>query len=1311
MTEKNPSKNDIRNIIYQKLIDIRQKAAEVIKKSWTNTLIQIKKILLQIDKQISKAKSMFAQERSKTKHINTPLFQKLTPIADADLTIYKKALDFVFDNTDIKNVAITGPYSSGKSSVIESYKNENRKMRFLHISLAHFNEVQEESTLGKSKIDESTLEGKILNQLLHQINVARIPQTNFKVKRQISIFRIIKNTILIIFSLLISIYLILFEEWSKYVSKIPGGKIRNILGHTVDYRFQIAIGIILFVLLAVALFSVIKAQMTKSIIKKLSVHGNDLELFGEDTESYFDRYLNEVLYIFNNSRADAIIFEDMDRYNSNQIFVKLREINTQVNNKSKRVIRFFYLLRDDIFVSKDRTKFFDFIMPIVPIIDSSNSYEKFVGHFTEAKIFDFFDKYFLQGLSLYIDDMRILKNIYNEFLIYYEKIHSIELDNNKLLAMIVYKNLFPRDFSDLQLSRGYVFNLFAQKNSFIADEINRINKEIVGIDKKIEIVTQENLRDLDELDTLYIKFPNCQQILISGVNQNTKSNFEIIKAMKENPTNIKILLSNNWQVFDIQSALGSLDKNEDYINRKKNIEEKNKTTTNDLRIKKQNLQNMVNNIYNKRLKGIINKDNSNKIFNINYTNEIGIENNFNDIKSNYYFPLIKYLLRNGYIDETYSDYMTYFYTNSISREDKIFLRSITDENAKEYDYKLKNPEIVFSRLKPSYFEKEEILNFDLMSWLLKDRENNEQFIKKIFYKLNNLKKIEFVAEYLETQQDVVSFMECIVEHWPEITGLFLNSNKINTRQKELFVIDIMNNLSETDVIKLNEKNVLTNYLSLFSNYLSQQPADIQLLVKKLSAISVKFVKFAYESRNTDLFYAVYTNELYQISFDNISFILENIYDLDRTEDFYHKNYTLVLSKPKEPLNLYIHKNINQYLEIVINASNNIINDDEESILKILNNEDIDTDKKNSYINILNVVISNINDIKNTEYWETLLRDNKIKYCEENIFSYYFVEDHGLNQMLIDFINIHGKAINVSKQIIDDQYGEGSASKFINDIVECNELDNEVYKRIMLSSPWTYNKFSKEQISTDKIAILIDVGSIKMTKNNIIFIREKYPRLVLPFAIRNITEYIEIMGSDNVVFNEILSLLDKNMDDDLKIKMLQNTQETIPLKGKHYSEVVKQYILSNNFDFGDVSYLFDIFNSETENMKDIIISVLIKNTNRLLSDQVMMPYNILIMILGHDDLEDSKKKELLAANMSVFNINQIRCCFEILKLRDYLSVFEHRRPKFIATPVNKKILTILKDKHLIEKFWVDKKNNEYYRAQGKLFTANPGDGND
>jgi len=89
-------------------------------------------------------------------------FQKLTPISDADLSVYEEAIDYVFDNNDIRNIALSGAYSSGKSSILESYKKKHANRRFVHISLTHFQSPEQDDGQVDEPVKESVLERKIL---------------------------------------------------------------------------------------------------------------------------------------------------------------------------------------------------------------------------------------------------------------------------------------------------------------------------------------------------------------------------------------------------------------------------------------------------------------------------------------------------------------------------------------------------------------------------------------------------------------------------------------------------------------------------------------------------------------------------------------------------------------------------------------------------------------------------------------------------------------------------------------------------------------------------------------------------------------------------------------------------------------------------------------------------------------------------------------------------------------------------------------------------------------------------------------------
>jgi len=101
-------------------------------------------------------------------------FQKLTPTNKANIEIYSEAIDFVFKDAELKNIALSGAFGAGKSSVIESYKSKNRRKKFMNISLAYFEPSDNEkvdSSGGKKEesaqtTKENVLEGKILNQLI-----------------------------------------------------------------------------------------------------------------------------------------------------------------------------------------------------------------------------------------------------------------------------------------------------------------------------------------------------------------------------------------------------------------------------------------------------------------------------------------------------------------------------------------------------------------------------------------------------------------------------------------------------------------------------------------------------------------------------------------------------------------------------------------------------------------------------------------------------------------------------------------------------------------------------------------------------------------------------------------------------------------------------------------------------------------------------------------------------------------------------------------------------------------------------------------
>ena len=150
-------------------------------------------------------------------------------------------------------------------------------------------------------------------------------------------------------------------------------------------------------------------------IKKLNISNAEIEIESGISKSILNNHIDEILYFFEVTDYNVVIIEDLDRFEQTEVFTKLREINLLINNSKKiaNVVVFIYAIKDDMFRDKDRTKFFDFMIPIIPVINSSNSNEKLLDIVKKNKYKISTD--LLDDISLFIDDMRLLYNIHLQF--------------------------------------------------------------------------------------------------------------------------------------------------------------------------------------------------------------------------------------------------------------------------------------------------------------------------------------------------------------------------------------------------------------------------------------------------------------------------------------------------------------------------------------------------------------------------------------------------------------------------------------------------------------------------------------------------------------------------------------------------------------------------------------------------------------------------------------------------------------------------------------------------------------------------------
>ena len=449
-------------------------------------------------------------------------YRNLAPIDDAESSDeYLTVLEGALNDPRVKNIAIAGAYGSGKSSMIETFlKSGCITGKYLKVSMALF-AMDTGRNDGKLSADE--VEQGILKQLFYQVSPNKIPQSRYRKLQSIDPYHLfLRWTFLggVIIFLSSIVFPNIFEPNIKYIMS---------LGNTVGVSSFVSIILVveIFLLIIKWLAYTYGDTLTHIKIKMLNIFSDVKVEYGASEQSVFNKNLDEIVYFFEKTKYRYVFFEDLDRLKNVKIFTHLRELNFLLNNAEsirKTPVIFIYAVREDLFSKYERTKFFDFIIPIIPVVSPSNSGDVLLRCLKsqQEKAYTVSEDFVLD-ISPYVDDMRIIYNICNEFLIYKRTLgnHDLSLSDEKMLAMLVFKNLYPRIFSDAQMAKGLVRKAFDNKPKYIKKQQDEIKQKIKAASDNASveeiIALREQLTRLPDLSLKDILDPDNIKLLKKDV--------------------------------------------------------------------------------------------------------------------------------------------------------------------------------------------------------------------------------------------------------------------------------------------------------------------------------------------------------------------------------------------------------------------------------------------------------------------------------------------------------------------------------------------------------------------------------------------------------------------------------------------------------------------------------------------------------------------------------------------------------------------------------------------------------------------------
>ncbi len=435
-----------------------------------------------------------------------------------------RQLDFYLQDQKVKNLAIFGAFGSGKSSLIETYFNSRKFRRkessnsVIYISLPDFeyenntSESQQNNFYHKKQeeINESGSEQNLNNQDTCKIKrkgneksyKLDIVTVENEIIRQIIYSKINKNIPISVISNLkfdkkfVTKFCLLIFCFVFFYIQLKYNDNFNVKHYLQFSCYSTAAFICFFYFV----HFVINWLFQSFKLSNVSFQSNGVSVEHKSKSCLFDSYIDEITYLFEESKCKYVVFEDLDRTDNYEVLTHLRNLNQILNNDPRckdcfsikqRKIVFIYVVNSSIFkISNETVKFFDASINVSPVVSSTNSWQ-FLINFRNNLYFyyekgkdpnsfkhEFFSKHllddqFLIAISRYLKDLRVVKEIFNDYQNVIEKIGWLFLqisDQNLRKKLVVqgfsfalFRCILTKEYDNLNSNKGATYNLLNRK--------------------------------------------------------------------------------------------------------------------------------------------------------------------------------------------------------------------------------------------------------------------------------------------------------------------------------------------------------------------------------------------------------------------------------------------------------------------------------------------------------------------------------------------------------------------------------------------------------------------------------------------------------------------------------------------------------------------------------------------------------------------------------------------------------------------------------------------------------------------------------
>lgn len=1130
-------------------------------------------------------------------------------------------------NRNVKNIALTGPYGAGKSSVLQTLMRDYRKAKYLSISLAtleddtlykeliekekttnndeakelkapiaksHSNEKQE--AVGKDAINH-LIEYSILQQIIYKEKAHKLRQSRLKRIQDIKWKKALPISASLIIAVIAAIVLFMPEF-------IMVDSLCEVFSCSEEWK-QIwdVICLIYLIIISVYFLSYIIISTYNSKINKLNFKNGEIDI--KENTSIFNKHLDEIIYFFEVTKYNVVIIEDLDRFDTNHIFLKLREINQLLNasNSIGRRIVFIYAVRDDIFHDTNRTKFFDYITTVIPVVNSSNACDKLISALQEKGVNEISETT-CKELGFYIDDMRILYNIVDEYLQYRTKIGE-KISPKNLLGMIVYKNYFPKDFADLHNRKGVVYSIISNKQKYIDEITESSQKKKAELETRLnEIVVKNRIDNGKDLRTLYVmeylkKHPRIFRFV-------AKNGEKVLPQELINDENkFKKLMNdefNQYEYYYYYENLTTQTLNLKFIDVEKLVDSEFKYTQRlnfepevitSKRIEIEQLEVAISRYQQMTLSELIRIPK--------------VKSFHSDIsKLNDKTKLVEFLLKEGYVNEFYYDYISYFYPGTLMPEDKDFIADLRIGNKKEYTYQLCKFESVLEEIPAKSYNNGGVLNVSLVKYMSEhvDDIGISSKLDKVIKYIISKKEKEFVFAFYKTNSDSSVLFERLFAKWTRFDIDCLYEGKERDRNRfDIFFEMFLRYVDFNTIAKENDEfdiHMCDNF-GWINEHL--EVIGLKRVIDVTQKRNLKYYSLNANTLSPDLMSYVIDGCHYKRRADNLLSIVSFLAP-DKIASYRIASMTTIREIGNTDVMDDMDNNIDEYIQCFPESSKE---ETEDNLLCIVNTCQVN-DKTKEYLRKQINKIDILSDIPDNERKIMSISTNIIKPKWKNIEEFVNAEDDNINrEELVQYIEMNIDELCSVKAT--SVLSEEMRSRLYIHFVGTNILSYASYRKFRDSFWRIFTEYDLSGLESKRMSYLIETKGIKFNEYYYKFISENYPQLISTFVINNKADYLKDLSLYPLSSDTAEGLLKaSSFKKDEKAQVVYSLPDNFSVSTS-LANYICQFFINGNLD-------------KLRERKDAFINYLSASDNIELKVKAFMYY------VDHQDIDDVFIKEAL-----------------------------------------------------------------------------------